>query len=162
MVQHSFSTKQSNYIKHGTSSRTNNLSVKDTNNLYEGAFANDHEKFWGANEQLFCKTPKEYQRLPIRLIVSGKMQLVAVFPCSENSKNEEQVDENQNQNQNQNQKQSEGGKTFGQFLEEQFQEKLDKNENFLVQGVFPPLDVPLVWLYEHFSHPDNFLYIIQV
>ncbi|XP_070581357.1 autophagy protein 5-like [Ptychodera flava] len=28
-----------------------------------------------------------------------------------------------------------------------------------IQGVDPPLDTPIQWLSEHFSHPDNFLHI---
>ena len=31
--------------------------------------------------------------------------------------------------------------------------------NVVIQGIILPLDATLQWLSEHFSHPDNFLYI---
>ena len=38
-------------------------------------------------------------------------------------------------------------------------EAVPSNSTVLIQGVTPPFNSSIVWLAEHFSHPDNFLYI---
>jgi len=34
-----------------------------------------------------------------------------------------------------------------------------KRYSITIQGIEPPLETPVQWLSEHFSHPDNFLHI---
>jgi len=38
----------------------------------------------------------------------------------------------------------------------------DNEWRVVIQGIEPPLETPIHWISEHFSHPDNFLYVIIV
>jgi len=39
---------------------------------------------------------------------------------------------------------------------------IDNEWRVVIQGIEPPLETPIHWISEHFSHPDNFLYIVIV
>lgn len=40
--------------------------------------------------------------------------------------------------------------------------RMDNEWRIVIQGIEPPLETPIHWISEHFSHPDNFLYIVIV
>ncbi|KAL9989566.1 hypothetical protein ACROYT_G004128 [Oculina patagonica] len=39
---------------------------------------------------------------------------------------------------------------------------IDNEWRVVIQGIEPPLETPIHWISEHFSHPHNFLYIVIV
>jgi len=39
---------------------------------------------------------------------------------------------------------------------------IDNEWRVVIHGIEPPLETPAQWISEHFSHPDNFLYIVLV
>ena len=39
---------------------------------------------------------------------------------------------------------------------------IDNEWRVVIQGIEPPLETPIHWISEHFSHPDNFVYIVVV
>lgn len=39
---------------------------------------------------------------------------------------------------------------------------VDNEWRVVIQGIEPPPETPVHWISEHFSHPDNFLYIVIV
>lgn len=53
------------------------------------------------------------------------------------------------------------GSTLNALLPAAFPSPTQAPNNYtvLVQGITPPLNSSIAWLVEHFSHPDNFLYI---
>jgi len=50
--------------------------------------------------------------------------------------------------------------TLKEFIEYKFRDLDFKNNQILIQGIFPSLDTPMNWLCNYCSHPDGFLYII--
>ncbi|KAL6068630.1 autophagy protein 5 [Balamuthia mandrillaris] len=163
--------KEANYLKHGDSSKVNALSREDHNDLWEGLITNQYERFWKVNKTLF---PKEgaaaLKNLPIRVVRKERPCLqepISPFlPSSSSSSSSASGEEPQEQTL---------WDVLHQMLPELFplsskpspsssspQEKEEeiKLPKVIIQGILPPLNTPILWLVQHCSHPDNFLYIV--
>jgi len=145
-VKHHFMNvlKEANYIKHGDSSKINNLSVSDSNDLWEGLKNNDFNQFWRSNIKLVGEEP-HWKHIALRVFVKGDFTLLqegSITPYHDSGVS----------------------KTLGEVASEFLKNLFDRAENpqleIVIQGITPTLDTPIVWLATNCSYPDNFLYII--
>jgi len=133
--------KESTFIKNGDCSKINDLSVSDSNDLWEGFKLNDFDKFWKSNSKLQSEGVS-LKRVPIRIFQLGNCTQVPVTALDEKGV----------------------PKTLRSALIEivphLFSETQTKAPRVIIQGVCPSLDTPITWLSENFAHPDSFLYIV--
>jgi len=139
--------KEATYIKHGDCAKVNSLSVQESNDLWDGLKNNDYTQFWKSNGKLSAE-PQTQKGIPTRMFLHNHPACVqeCVGPHDKGTV-----------------------RTLSSFLNEFASQVFTANNipsttnyKVLVQGMSPPLDVPLSWLCEHFGHPDNFLYMVIV
>jgi len=135
-------TKESTYVKFGDCSKVYNLSVTDSNDLWEGIKTQNYDKFWSSNSKLMGEA-SAYKHVPVRVFLKETLKYIQepVLP----------FDENKN------------SRTLGSVLQELLPQAFfdpDKPPKAVIQGTTPSLATPIVWLLQHYAHPDNFLYIV--
>eukprot|EP01102_Stenamoeba_stenopodia_P013786 TRINITY_DN4518_c0_g1_i1.p1 TRINITY_DN4518_c0_g1~~TRINITY_DN4518_c0_g1_i1.p1 ORF type:complete len:303 (-),score=85.96 TRINITY_DN4518_c0_g1_i1:61-900(-) len=141
--------KEANYLKHGDNARVNALSIVDQNDLFEGLRKNNFELFWRANAKLSSDLA-HCKNVPIRICRPSEPWLQEpITPLDENGQERTL------------------GNVLQQLLPLQFHVNTNSegvisyttNARWLIHGISPPLETPILWLSQHLSHPDNFLYI---
>jgi len=139
--------KEANFLKHGDSYKINSLSRDEQNDLWEGLITRQLNIFWKVNANLF--PAMDYlQSLAIRLVRKDRPYLQEPVSALDSQGQERTL-----------------GDVLHQMLPEAFAgaDPLPGSKALpivTIQGVNPPLNTPILWLGEHFSHPDNFLYVI--
>jgi autophagy-related protein 5 len=141
--------KEANYLKHGDGGRVNKLSLDDSNNLWNGLLRHEFDTFWSANDKLVCALPDDLKSVPLRLCERDRPATQVLFePLTAANAHRSLAD------------------LLRSVYPDRFSSLLDTAPNngqpvlALVQGVAPPLATSVFWLATHFSHPDNFLYIV--
>lgn len=141
--------KEANYLKHGDGGRVNKLSLDDSNNLWHGLLRHEFDTFWSANDKLVCALPDDLKSVPLRLCERDRPASQVLFePLTPANAHRSLAD------------------LLRSVYPDRFSSLLDTAPNdghpvlALVQGVAPPLATSVFWLATHFSHPDNFLYIV--
>jgi len=134
--------KEANHLKHGDNTKINSLSVEQ-DDLWEGLRENNYELFWKVNNKLTADS-NSLKNIPIRICQVD--QPIVQEPISP-------FDENGNQRTL--------GSVLNQILPQIFESSTDfpSNFKFLIHGITPPLETPIIWLSQNFSYPDNFLYV---
>ena len=137
--------KEADALKH-RSQVINGMQKYEHRQLWTGLQNDKFDQFWAVNRKLMEHNSGDelFRHIPFRIYRSGRpMMLQKLFrPISED-----------------------GQLHVLRDLLEQFAGDALDNENelathkVLVQGISVPLETTLQWLSEHFSHPDNFLYI---
>ncbi|EGC33469.1 hypothetical protein DICPUDRAFT_80751 [Dictyostelium purpureum] len=189
--------KEATFIKQGDINKFNNLTINQSNDLWDGLKNHDYDKFWSVNKKFAPNSYKEYKNIPIRLIINYKppvQELIPVYdgenstteitlenlfskipydsvsslfnyisnsnntgnlspPLSPSDRNSAEVDNNIENSINQSSLPPSA--EYSNLL--QFMKAC--GIKYRIQGIEPPLDSSAVWLYEYFSHPDNFIYI---
>lgn len=138
--------KEADSLKH-KSQIINSMQKKDHKQLWLGLNNDKFEQFWSVNKRLMERSGDEFfKNIPFRI-----HQRDAPFV------------------QNLARPVSESGEvhTLKHLLVESLPSVFASEEDFeqmriIIHGIEVPLETPLQWLSEHFSHPDNFLHIVLV
>jgi len=170
--------KEANFIKHGDAGKVNSLSVLESEALWIGLRTYDFDMFWSSNKLLGAPI-NCMKYVPIR-VIQEKLPFIQdlVLPRDENG-NERTLSSvlyqllfqfkppqiSSPQLDTQNPSQEPEGQTAG--------EGGSNNNNLAIstapklpvlsawlQGIELPLESTVVWLYDRFSYPDNFLYLV--
>ncbi|EFA82416.1 autophagy protein 5 [Heterostelium album PN500] len=181
--------KEANYIKQGDINKLNNLSINQTNELWDGLKLHDYEKFWSINKMFY--PGNGYKHIPYRIIQNNKAPLQdLISPINENgqettleslfskiafnnSNNSSSNNNNNNNNSNNNSNNNNNIDTSNETQQSTttlsssstnsttlLQVLNSGSIRYSIQGIEPPLNSSLIWLGDYFSHPDNFLYIV--
>jgi len=145
--------KEANFIKHGDNNKVNKLSLSESNAWWDGLRTNDYDMFWSSNKMLSADY-HTMKNVPIRVSTPLVPTLQDLVVPRDELGNERTL-----------------ASVLYQLLPESFPlpsvDVIPPNANstsvsnsVITQGITPPLEATIVWLYEQFSHPDNFLYII--
>jgi len=163
--------KEANFIKHGDATKFNSLSVLESDAIWDGIRNNDFDLFWGSNK-LLAASINTMKNIPIRVIqdnfpfiqdlvlpkdengnertlasvVSQLLPQLALPPTSS-----QQVDLLPS---------PQGIQTPNTTSATTSSTQPKRQFVVLLQGIEPPLESTVVWLYDRFSYPDNFLYLV--
>jgi len=146
--------KEANFIKHGDATKFNSLSVTDSDALWNGICTSDFDIFWGSNKLLATNTMKH---VPIRVVQDNLPFIQDLVSPKDDEGNERTL-----------------GSVLSQLLPQISFVPSSQSESpsvstsqhtqpllvVLLQGIEPPLESTIVWLYDRFSHPDNFMYLV--
>lgn len=141
--------KEADNLKH-RSQVINSMQKKDHKQLWLGLSNDKFEQFWAVNRRLMERTGDDpyFKFIPFRIFQSDKQFIQELFrPVNENGE------------------QHTLGDLLHEFVPEVFaggSAVIDNEWRVVIQGIEPPLETPIHWISEHFSHPDNFLYIVIV
>lgn len=136
--------KEADALKH-RGQVINSMQKKDHRQLWMGLLTDKFDQFWSVNRKLMEHSGDElFKHIPFR-IYQGDLQFIQRLfrPLSESG----------------------ALHTLRDLLQQFFPQALLPEDSELkmfhviIQGIEPPLDTPIQWLSEHFSHPDNFLHI---
>lgn len=139
--------KEADCLKHN-SKVMNNMQKRDHRQLWLGLQNAKFDQFWSVNRKLMEHNDGElFRYIPFRIHWGDRHFIQKLIkPLSENGK----------------------AITLEDLLRESVPETLPTenggkcDHQVVIQGCVLPLDVPLQWLSEHLSHPDNFLHICIV
>ncbi|XP_062515675.1 autophagy protein 5-like [Corticium candelabrum] len=139
------SLKEADFIKH-RGSIMNNMQKKDHRQLWNGLKNDQFDLFWEVNKRLMA-SGEPFRSIPYR-IYQGDQQTYIQEPIKPQSDDDQLV-------------------SLGDLIKQHVPHAVAPGSNgsahhVIVHGVEPPLDTPLQFLSEHFSHPDNFLHIAIV
>lgn len=132
------SLKESTYVKQNGIKTINDFGIRESDTIWEGLYEGNYEKFWSAAS---VTSPSSSSLLPIRFLRPNFP--VMQFPVP--SKQSADTDASFN--------------TLASTLTH-CNLQLSPTSSLLVQGISPPMDTPISWLYHHFCHSDGFLYIV--
>ncbi|RMX41339.1 hypothetical protein pdam_00012789 [Pocillopora damicornis] len=141
--------KEADNLKH-RSQVINSMQKKDHKQLWLGLSNDKFEQFWAVNRRLMERTGDDpyFKHIPFRIFQPDKQFIQELFrPLNENGE------------------QHTLGDLLHEFAPEVFANgiaRMDNEWRIVIQGIEPPLETPIHWISEHFSHPDNFLYIVIV
>ncbi|CAH3178788.1 unnamed protein product [Porites evermanni] len=140
---------QADNLKH-RSQVINSMQKKDHKQLWLGLSNDKFEQFWAVNRRLMERTGDDpyFKFIPFRILQSDSPFIQQLFrPVTESGEL----------------------RTLGDLLHEFVPEAftsgsgaIDNEWRVVIHGIEPPLETPAQWISEHFSHPDNFLYIVLV
>ena len=140
--------KEADTLKH-RSQVINGMQKNEHRQLWTGLQNDKFDQFWAVNRKLMEHASGEelFRHIPFRIHRRGRPTMLQKLfrPLSD-----------------------EGQLHVLRDLLEQFASDALDDENsmathkVLIQGITVPLDTTLQWLSEHFSHPDNFLYITVI
>jgi len=140
--------KEATHLKLGDSNKVNNLPLSEQNDLWAGIVNLNFSQFWSINNKLQTE-PLAMKYIPLRICIMGQ-------PTIQEPVQDIEVEGHP--------------RTLLSVLQELLPglfpvasgegEVVTNNNLVLVQGIEPPLDTPISWLYQQFSHPDNFLYVV--
>lgn len=131
------SLKESTYVKQNGIKVINEFGIRETDAIWEGLYDANYEKFWNTANVV---SPASTGLLPVRILRPNFP--IMQFPCP--TKLEPDQD---------------ASSTLASTLAF-CKVALAPTSSILIQGISPPLETPLHWLYQHFCHPDGFLYIV--
>jgi len=143
--------KEANFIKHGDNNKVNKLSLNESNAWWDGLRTNDFDTFWSSNK-LLCADIGTLKNVPIRISTPQIPTLQDLVAPRDDQGNERTL-----------------ANVINQLLPDiplpdsnpnAHNSSQESTTTVILQGICPPLESTIVWLYEQFSHPDNFLYII--
>lgn len=134
------SVKEADALKH-RGQIISNMQKKDHNQLWLGLQNDKFDQFWVINRKLMEHTNDDlFKYIPFKLHQLEKPWVQKLIkPLGESGEL----------------------LTLDDLLKEVLPE-LHENRGevrFVIQGIEPPMETPIQWLSEHFSHPDNFLHI---
>jgi len=135
--------KEADQVKH-LGKVMSQMQAKDHTQLFLGLAAHKFEQFWAINRRLMVveegQQGEGFRHLPLKVYTGlWKVNQKLVAPCH----------------------QTEGEDSKALVLEDLVTEfNLSPVSRFLIQGIFPSPDTPLLWLVRHLAHPDNFLHVV--
>lgn len=139
------SLKEADFIKH-RGSVMNNMQARDHRQLWNGLKNDRFDQFWEVNRRLMTNS-EPFRNIPYRIYQADQPTYIQepIKPRNDDDTVIVLAD------------------LIKQHLPQACQIGSDgsngSNYRIVVQGVEPPLNTPLQFLSEHFSHPDNFLHI---
>jgi autophagy-related protein 5 len=139
--------KEADTLKH-RSQVINGMQKNEHRQLWTGLQNDKFDQFWAVNRKLMEHTSGEdlFRHIPFRIHRRGRPMTQKLFrPLSDDGQLH----------------------VLRDLLEQFAADALDSEDNAathraLIQGITIPLDATVQWLSEHFSHPDNFLYITVI
>lgn len=140
------SLKQAQFLKYNEIESINNLSVLESNAMWENFVKNDRVKFYNIFQKVVATT--KVPRVPLRIIDPSTQKLMKQSPYDVTDTT-----------------------TFGQFLnevvpgsveEEGDHFKLTSQYNISILGILPPLETQMLWIVNRLSNVDGFLYLVTV
>ncbi|CAH3178039.1 unnamed protein product [Porites lobata] len=141
--------KEADNLKH-RSQVINSMQKKDHKQLWLGLSNDKFEQFWAVNRRLMERTGDDpyFKFIPFRILQSDSPFIQQLFrPVTESGELRTL------------------GDLLNEFVPEAFTSgsgAIDNEWRVVIHGIEPPLETPAQWISEHFSHPDNFLYIVLV
>lgn len=132
------SLKESTYVKQNGIKTINDFGIRESDTIWEGLYEGNYEKFWSAASVTSSSTSG---LLPIRFLRPNFP--VMQFPCPTKQSTEPDAQSH----------------SLSSALAH-CNIQLSSTSSLLVQGIVPPMDTPISWLYHQFCHPDGFLYIV--
>lgn len=130
------SLKESTYVKQNSIKTINDFGIRESDTIWEGLYDGVFEKFWSIAS---ATAPATTAAVPVRILRPNFP--IMQFPCSIKSV------------------EGETAPTLASTLTLALPD-VPHTIPFSIQGISPPLDTPLSWLYQHLAHPDGFLYIV--
>jgi len=129
--------KEADTLKHRAQIISNMLK-KEHNQLWNGLLNDKFDQFWAVNKKLMESTDDGFKYIPFRIYINGEMPCIQklVKPYSEDKRS-----------------------LILKDLLETVIPDFQGSEQVIVHGVDVPLELPLQWMSEHLSYPDNFLHI---
>lgn len=135
--------KEADALKH-RSHFINNMQKKDHKQMWSGVTNEKFDQFWSVNKRLMeCSGEDMFKYIPFRIYqVDKPFTQKLCKPLTEEG--------------------YEG--TLQTLLEQSLPELIKDLSSYrvIIQGIEPSLDTSVLWLSEHFSHPDNFLHICVI
>jgi len=132
------SLKESTYVKQNGIKTINDFGIRESDTIWEGLFEGNYEKFWSVAS---VTSPASSSTLPVRFLRPNFP--IMQFPCPTKLSAEADAQPH----------------TLASTLAF-CNIPLTQTSTLHVQGITPPLDTPISWLYHHLCHPDGFLYIV--
>jgi autophagy-related protein 5 len=131
------SLKEATYVKQNGIKVINDFGIRESDAIWEGLYDGNYEKFWSTAS---VTSPSTTANLPIRILRPNFP--IMQFPCPTQQTTDQDTPHTLS--------------TALAFCKV----PLAPSSSILVHGISPPLETPLPWLYQHFCHPDGFLYIV--
>ncbi|RUS71432.1 hypothetical protein EGW08_020815 [Elysia chlorotica] len=130
--------KEADALKH-RGQAVNNMQRKDHKTLWSGVMNDKFDQFWSVNKKLMEVSGDDtFKFIPFRIYQVDQVPLQKLFKPTDDN----------------------GDVLSLRHVLESVVSGFQENENrVLIQGVEPDLDIPILWLSEHLSYPDNFLHI---
>ena len=178
--------KESHALRYGTTSAVTNLPIAQFRDLVSSVRECNHSQFSGVRAQLKRREESSSARLAVMLhhnnsvwlrsapsastteeSLTLKEFLAQALPPSIVVSYGETTPSHTDPNAEPTEKPEEGDKKEGEEGKEEGKEEVaggavaaKPNARFLIQGVVPSPETPLVWLTEYMAHPDGFLHIV--
>ncbi|XP_013078587.2 autophagy protein 5-like [Biomphalaria glabrata] len=137
--------KEADALKH-RGQAINNMQKKDHKALWTGLMNDKFDQFWSVNKKLMENSGEDaFKSVPFRIYQMDQIPVQKLFkPVDDNGEN----------------------LTLKNLLSIALPDLEEKGilsrYRVVTQGIEPPLDVPVGWMSEHLSYPDNFLHICLV
>jgi len=143
--------KEADQLKHH-GKVVSGMQAKDHTQLFLGLASHKFEQFWAINRKLMgdsveegCDQGNTLRHLPIKLhtgLYQLRQKLITPFTHTEAET---------------------GDSKKAKLLEDLYTEFNIPNDcTFLIQGISPSPNTPLLWLCQHLAHPDNFLHVLVI
>ncbi|TPX53939.1 hypothetical protein PhCBS80983_g06104 [Powellomyces hirtus] len=151
--------KEADFMRHGTIKKVMGLSKQDQTQLWDSLVSHSFEEFWHVNSQLLVSENTWPRYVPLRIYVPGLPVIQEPIPS---------IDEETDQPYTLRH-------VLASVLPQYFKPRADGDASrrgsvdsmkrapdavALLHGIEAPLGVPLVWLSQNCSYPDNFLHIV--
>lgn len=134
--------KEADSLKH-RGQIINSMQKKDHKQLWLGLLHDKFDQFWTVNKKLMESSGEDmFKSIPYRIYQTEKPYIQTLFRPQNSEGNSSTLRD-----------------LLQDVLPNYFSEDGQFKKAVIIQGLEPSLDVPILWLSEHLSHPDNFLHI---